>query len=93
MSGQSAEEALMARRLVDVLGLEHITPEAIPPAAPLFGSGVDSVGLDSIDALEIALMIQQQYGVELRSDDAEVKSAFGSLRSLTAHVIQRRPPA
>lgn len=93
MSGQSAEEALMAQRLVSALGLEHIAPDAISPAAPLFGSGADSVGLDSIDALEIALMIQQQYGVELRSDDAEVKSAFASLRSLTAHVLQRRTPA
>jgi len=93
MSGQSAEEALMAQRLVSALGLEHIAPDAISPSAPLFGSGADSVGLDSIDALEIALMIQQQYGVELRSDDAEVKSAFASLRSLTDHVLQRRIPA
>jgi acyl carrier protein len=91
MSGQSAEEALMAKRLVEALALEHISPDAIAPSAPMFGSGIDSVGLDSIDALEIALMIQQQYGVELRSDDAEVKSAFASLRSLTEHVIGRRP--
>ena len=83
----------MAKHLVKVLGLEHIAPDAIPPAAPLFGSGVDSVGLDSIDALEIALMIQQEYGVEIRSDDQAVKSAFGSLRSLTEHVLQRRVPA
>ena len=93
MSGQSAEEALMAKRLVEALSLEHIAPDAISPAAPLFGSGTDSVGLDSIDALEIALMIQQQYGVELRSDDAEVKSAFASLRTLTEHVMQRRQTA
>jgi acyl carrier protein len=90
MSGQSAEEALMAKHLVETLGLEHVRPADIPPAAPLFGSGLDSVGLDSIDALEIALMIQQQYGVELRSDDADVRSAFASLRSLTEHVMQRR---
>jgi acyl carrier protein len=83
----------MAKRLVQALGLEDIAPDAIPPAAPLFGSGVGSVGLDSIDALEIALMIQQEYGVELRSDDAEVKAAFASLRSLTAYVLQRRIPA
>lgn len=91
MSGQSVEEALMAKRLVEALGLESMAPAEIPPSAPLFGSGVDSVGLDSIDALEIALMIQQQYGVELRSDDADVRSAFASLRSLTEHVMQRRP--
>ena len=90
MSGQTAEESLMAQRLVQALGLDHIAPAAIAPAAPLFGSGEGSVGLDSIDALEIALMIQQQYGVELRSDDDAVKSAFASLRSLTAHVVQRR---
>ena len=91
MSGQSAEEALIAQRLVAALGLEHIAPETIAPSAPLFGSGVDSLGLDSIDALEIALMIHQHYGEELRSDDAEVKTAFASLRSLTEHVVQRRP--
>lgn len=87
---QTAEELLMAQRLVQVLGLEHIAPEAIQPTAPLFGSAVDSVGLDSIDALEIALMIQQQYGVELRSEDAAVRAAFGSLRSLTDHALRNR---
>ena len=90
ISTQTAEELLMAQRLVKLLGLEHIAPEEIVPTAPLFGSGVDSVGLDSIDALELALMIHQQYGVELRSEDSEVRAAFGSLRSLTRHVLQRR---
>ena len=89
-SQQTAEELLMAQRLVQALGLEHIAPDAIQPSAPLFGSGVDSVGLDSIDALEIALMIQQHYGVELRSEDAAVRAAFASLRSLTDHALRRR---
>jgi len=87
---QTTEELLMAQRLVQVLGLEHIAPEAISPAAPLFGSAADSVGLDSIDALEIALMIQQHYGVELRSEDPEVRAAFRSLRSLTEHALRNR---
>ena len=90
MSQQTAEELLMAQRIVQVLGLEHIAPDAISPSAPLFGSSVDSVGLDSIDALEIALMIQQHYGVELRSEDAAAKGAFGSLRALTAHALRHR---
>lgn len=90
MSGQTAEESLMAQRLVQALGLDHIRPEEISASAPLFGGGAGSVGLDSIDALEIALMVQQQYGVELRSDDGEVKAAFASLRSLTEYVLQRR---
>ena len=90
MSQQTPEELLLAQRLVQVLGLEHIAPEAIHPSAPLFGSGLDSIGLDSIDALEIALMIQQHYGVELRSDDAAARAAFGSLRSLTEYALLHR---
>jgi acyl carrier protein len=90
MSGQTTEESLMAQRLVQALNLDHIKPEAIVPTAPLFGSSGEGIGLDSIDALEIALMIQQNYGIELRSDDAAVKTAFASLRSLTDHVLQRR---
>ena len=90
-SRQTAEELLMAQRLVQVLGLEHIAPDAIAPSAPLFGSAVDSVGLDSIDALEIALMIQQHYGVELRSEDVAARAAFGSLRSLTEFALRNRP--
>jgi acyl carrier protein len=93
MPGQTAEESLMAKRLVEALGLDHIKPEAIAPTAPLFGSSNEGIGLDSIDALEIALMIQQHYGIELRSDDAATKSAFASLRSLTEHVLQRRASA
>ena len=88
---QTAEELLMAQRLVQVLGLEHIAPDAIDPSAPLFGSAVDSVGLDSIDALEIALMIQQHYGVELRSEDVAARAAFGSLRLLTEFALRHRP--
>jgi len=90
MSQQTPEELLMAQRLVQVLGLEHIAPEAILPSVPLFGGSLDSIGLDSIDALEIALMIQQHYGVELRSDDAAARAAFGSLRSLTEYALRHR---
>jgi acyl carrier protein len=90
MSQQTPEELLMAQRLVQVLGLDHIAPEAIKPSVPLFGSSLDSIGLDSIDALEIALMIQQHYGVELRSDDAAARAAFGSLRLLTEYALRPR---
>lgn len=83
----------MAQRLVQALNLEHIQPQEIGPEAPLFGASQGGVGLDSIDALEIALMIQQQYGVELKSEDSAVKAAFASLRSLTNHVLQRQAGA
>jgi hypothetical protein len=48
MSGQTAEESLMATRLVEALSLDHIKPEAIAPTAPLFGSSNEGIGLDSI---------------------------------------------
>ena len=90
MSQQSPEELLMAQRLVQVLGLEHVVPAEIQPSVPLFGNSLHSIGLDSIDALEIALMIQQHYGVELRSDDAAARAAFSSLRSLTEYALRHR---
>lgn len=86
----SADELLMAERLVNALNLEGVVPATIAPDAALFGSHANGLGLDSIDALEIALMIQQHYGVELRSDDQEARAAFMSLRSLTNYVLARR---
>jgi acyl carrier protein len=87
---KTAAELEMAALLVQALNLEEISADAIDPLAPLFGHDQSGLGLDSIDALEIALAIQQQYGVELRSDDANTKTIFGSLRALCAHVQSRR---
>jgi acyl carrier protein len=93
MPGQSPEEAAMAEKLVAALSLDGVDPAAIAPTAPLFGSADGGLGLDSIDALEIALMVQQHYGIELRSEDPQTKSAFASLKSLTAHVLEKRVAA
>ena len=90
MSAQTTEEAAMAQLLVSALNLDGVDPASIAPEAALFGQGPDSLGLDSIDALEIALAISQQYRVELRSEDEATKKAFGSLRKLTAHVQSKR---
>ncbi len=86
----SADELTMAQRLVDALSLEGVNASAIAPNAALFGGHSDGLGLDSIDALEIALMIQQHYGVELKSDDPQAREAFNSLRDLTDYVLMRR---
>lgn len=93
MTGQTADEALLARRIVQTLGLEHLQAADIDPDAPLFGAAEKGLGLDSIDALEIALLIKQHYNVEIRSDDPDVKAAFASLRSLAAHVLRRAAPS
>lgn len=88
---QTADEAALAALLVEALNLQDVTAEQISPTAPLFGFDRGSLGLDSIDALEIALAIQRRYGVELRSGDPGTRSAFASLRELTAHILTRRP--
>lgn len=80
-------ELEVARLLVETLHLEGIAPEEIEPEAPLFGEGL---GLDSIDALELALAIAKTYGFQLRSDDQQNRRIFASLRALSQHIAQRR---
>ena len=73
--------------IIQRLKLEGMTPADIDDAAPLFGEGL---GLDSIDALELALAIAKAYGVQLRSDDERNHRIFSSLRTLTAHIEKHR---
>ena len=80
-------ELEVARLLVETLHLEDIKPEDIAPEEPLFGEGL---GLDSIDALELALAISKTYGFQLRSDDKENRRVFASLRALSQHIEQQR---
>ena len=83
---QAEREAELARLIVRTLNLD-IPAAEIDPEAPLFGDGL---GLDSIDVLEIALAISQNYGVQLRSDDANNAEIFQSLRSLNRDIQKRR---
>ena len=76
----------VAQLLVDALHLE-ITAENIQSEEPLFGEGL---GLDSIDALEIALAISRTYGFELKSDEGRAHQIFASLRNLTRYIDRRR---
>jgi acyl carrier protein len=76
----------VAALIVEALNLE-IPPADIEPDAPLFGDGL---GLDSIDVLEIALVISKRYGFQLRSDNADNVRIFASLRALTAHIASQR---
>lgn len=76
----------VASLIVEALNLE-MGPNEIEPDAPLFGEGL---GLDSIDVLEIALVISKRYGFQLRSDDADNARIFSSLRALTTHIASQR---
>jgi acyl carrier protein len=79
-------EAELAEMIVASLHLE-ITAAEIEPTAPLFGEGL---GLDSIDALELALAISRQYGLELKSDDERNGAIFSDLRTLAAYIGAHR---
>jgi acyl carrier protein len=87
MSPQTDAERELAELLVESLNLEGTAPGEIDPEAPLFNTGL---GLDSIDALELALAISKRYGFQLKSDNEDNRRIFASLRALSAHVQQHR---
>lgn len=72
--------------MIEELNLEEITPEDIDADAPLFGEGL---GLDSIDALEIILILEKYYGVKL-ANSAEAKPVFRSVCTLAEYILQNR---
>lgn len=80
------QEFELANALVVALNLD-IAPKEINPNAPLYGDGL---GLDSIDMLEIALVVSRNYGLQLRSDDESNSQVFSSLRSLNQHIQKHR---
>lgn len=84
---QSPAERELAELIISALNLEGVTPADIEPEAPLFKTGL---GLDSIDALELALEISKRYGFQLRSDDENNIRIFSSLRSLAGYIAQHR---
>jgi acyl carrier protein len=73
--------------LLEGLHLEDITAEEIIPDEPLFGEGL---GLDSIDALEIAVLLDRKYGVKITSEDDRNQEIFASLNSLAEFVAENR---
>lgn len=87
MQGLTPFELEIARLIVQALELEGVQPEDIDPDAPLFGEGL---GLDSLDALEMALAVSKTYGFQLRSDNANNTRIFASLRSLSEHIAANR---
>jgi len=84
---QTAAEQELADLIVSSLNLESIKARDIAPEAPLFGG---DLGLDSIDALELALAVSKRYGFQLRSDNSDNRRIFSSLRALSAHIEQHR---
>ncbi|MHC1480667.1 phosphopantetheine-binding protein [Frateuria aurantia] len=84
---QTAAQYQLAAYIVEALNLEDVQADQIDPDAPLLGG---PLGLDSIDALEIALMVSRRYGFQLRSDDPQNRQIFSSLRGLSDYIEQQR---
>jgi acyl carrier protein len=76
----------LAGLIVEALNLD-VAPADIDPARPLYGEGL---GLDSIDILEIALVVSKRYGVQLRADGEDNARIFGSLRQLAEYITAHR---
>jgi acyl carrier protein len=73
--------------IIELLSLEDVTPADIEPEAALF---VEGLGLDSIDALEIAMALEERYGVKIGEDPEQNQQIFASVRQLAAFVSENR---
>ncbi|MCP3712532.1 phosphopantetheine-binding protein [Paraburkholderia sp. CNPSo 3274] len=83
----NALEQELATQIVKELNLEDVSLDEVSADTPLYGEGL---GLDSIDILEIALLISKKYGFELRSDNPENEKIFATLGTLAAYVAAHR---
>ena len=80
-------EQEMKQLIVDALMLDDVSPEEIETEGLLFGEGL---GLDSIDALELAIAIDRQFGVKIRAEDESTRKIFRSVATLCAHIESER---
>jgi acyl carrier protein len=80
-------ERELAALIVGELNLEDVQLDTLSADTPLYGDGL---GLDSIDILEIALLISKKYGFELRSDNPDNQKIFATLGALAAYVEAHR---
>lgn len=85
-AANSGLELEIAELLVKALNLD-VAPADIPPDQPLYGKGL---GLDSIDILEVALVVSKKYGLQLRADSEDNHRIFSSLGNLAEYVAAKR---
>lgn len=77
----------LKQQIIDVLKLEDLTVEELDADAPIFGD--DGIGLDSIDALELIVMLEKNYGIRL-ANAAEGKDVFKSVRVMAEYIEKNR---
>ena len=78
--------ALLKKAMIKELNLQSMTPEDILDEAPLFGEGL---GLDSLDAVELVVLVQKRFGVEIKNME-EGREAFASVASLAKFIEGHR---
>ncbi len=76
----------LKKEIIEVLNLEEVTPDDIDNAAPLFGDGL---GLDSIDALELIVLMEKNYGIKLQ-DANQGKEIFKSINTMAEYISKNR---
>lgn len=86
-STHTALEQEVAQLVIDTLNLEDLQATDIPPQQPLFGDGL---GLDSVDALELALALQKRYDIRIASDDKDARRHFATVACLAAFVASQQ---
>jgi acyl carrier protein len=77
----------LKKDLIEQLNLADVNPDDLQADTPLFGEGL---GLDSIDSLEISVLLERKYGVKI-TDSAEGRRVFQSLRTIAEFVMEKRP--
>jgi acyl carrier protein len=88
--GANGLETEIKELIVEALALTDVAAADIGTDEPLFGEGL---GLDSIDALELAMALTDRYGVEIDADSEENRRIFSSVRTLAEHVRQHQATA
>lgn len=76
----------LKKEIIEVLNLEELKPEDIDENSPLFGEGL---GLDSIDALELIVLMEKNYGIKL-NNAAEGREIFKSIRIMAEYITKNR---
>jgi len=77
----------LKQQIIEALNLEEMTPDEIDTDAQLFGN--DGLGLDSIDALELIVLMEKRYGIKL-ANPADGKAIFQSVRTIAEYVNENR---
>lgn len=86
ITSSAALQDEVAKLMIECLNLD-VTADQIIPDAPLYGEGL---GLDSIDILEVALMVSKRYGLQISTDSADNQQIFSSLRSLCDYIAAHK---